>query len=67
MTKPITVTRTEVQTLSKLSDEQIDFLSYNIENLNANLERRQLTPAQVLVAVDHLHAIVHRCLDSKEE
>jgi len=34
----------------------------NVENLNAALEAEQVTPGQVVAAMDALQAVVRRCL-----
>ena len=62
MSGPISLTMQDRLQLQAIPPGAANIVLDNVENLNAALEAEQVTPGQVVAAMDALQAVVRRCL-----
>ncbi len=62
MSGPIVLTMRDMLQLQAIPPGAANIVLDNVENLNAALEAEQVTPGQVVAAMDALQAVVRRCL-----
>lgn len=62
MSGPIVLTMRDILQLQAIPPGAANIVLDNVENLNAALEAEQVTPGQVVAAMDALQAVVRRCL-----
>lgn len=62
MSGPIVLTMQDMLQLQAIPPGAANIVLDNVENLNAALEAEQVTPGQVVAAMDALQAVVRRCL-----